>query len=341
MKKIDDPDMAGAKSTLITTPRLEAKISDNLPPVKYDSFLEYPFEIRAMIYKDFFAAEFCESYEGKEELGQSPSNGVGSMLVTDSDEKEEDWEDVWEEAPEEDKMQIHRRMTAHDKVALLLANKAILEEALPFFHRLHEFQLLLLEQYQDILTTSPHLPRHIKQVLGVITKVRMVNRHAEDTEEPYLFYHSVPYYIAFLRSMCTNLRSLTIDFELSDDDDYSDAVDELQQLWPRLDYLQLVIKYQYSGDVEYILRSIALGLKWSHYREDNDRSVDSQNQQFSRRRVCSLDRTCLEKGVTKIKDEESPALEDGPSTDLGDDYGSDLDRAIFGFSDEDDYDWGL
>lgn len=227
-------------------------------------------------------------------------------------------------------------MTAHDKVSLLLANKAVLEEASSFFYRLHEFQFLVLEQRQDTLTTSPHLGCHLKQVLRSITKVRMAIHNAEDIVERDVFYHNVCYYIAFLRSRFTSLRSLTIEIGLSDYDDLSYAVDELQQLWPRLDYLQLIIGYRYSGDVEYVPRSIAPGLKWSHYPEYKDKDLDSEDQRFSKSRICSLDRTCLEKGITRIKDEGSLASEDAPSIDLGSDYGSDLDRAIFGFSDEDE-----
>ena len=312
MEKNDDPDMAGAKLTLNRTPRLEAKVSDNLPPAKYGSFLDYPFEIRAMVYEDFFATEFCESDDAKEDLGQSPSDGAGSMLFMDSDEKEEDWEEVWEEEPKEDRIQPDKRMTAHDKVSLLLANKAVLEEASLFFYRLHEFQFLVLEQRQDTLTTSPHLSCYLKQALRSITKVRMMNQNAEDTVERSLFYHHVSYYITFLRSRFISLRSLTIDVELSDYDDPSYAVDELQQLWPRLDYLQLVIDYHFSRDVEYVLRSIAPGLKWSHYPEDIDRRLSSRFQQLARRRVFYLDRTCLEKGVTKIEDGYSPAPGEAP-----------------------------
>ena len=301
MEKDDDSDMAGVKLTLNRTPRLEAKVSDNLPPAKYGSFLDYPFEIRAMVYEGFFATEFCESDDAKEDLGQSLSNEIGSMLLMDSDEKADGCEDAWEEAPEGEKIQTDRRMTAYDKVSLLLANKAVLEEASPFFYRLHEFQLIRLEQGPYLFPPSVYLPRQIKQVLGLITKVRIVNQNAEDREQTILFRYNVCHYIPFLRSMFTSLRSLTIDIGLTEFDSLSYIVDELQQLWPRLDYLQLIIEYMYWGDVENALRSIAAGLNWSYCPGDRDKDLDSDNQRFPKGIVCSLERNCLEKDITKIR----------------------------------------
>ena len=51
---------------LITTPRLPVQSGGNL---ETKNFLDCPFEIRTIIYKDFFAAEFCESGEVRPELG--------------------------------------------------------------------------------------------------------------------------------------------------------------------------------------------------------------------------------------------------------------------------------
>lgn len=76
MEKNDESDMAGAKSTLITTPRLAATTSDNLPLAKYHSFLDYPLEIRAMVYEDFFATESCESGKAR---GSLVSHLLGSV----------------------------------------------------------------------------------------------------------------------------------------------------------------------------------------------------------------------------------------------------------------------
>lgn len=51
---------------LITTPRLKAQDGGNR---ETKNFLDCPFEIRAMVYKDFFAAEFYESSEARLKLG--------------------------------------------------------------------------------------------------------------------------------------------------------------------------------------------------------------------------------------------------------------------------------
>ena len=319
MAEHDDEDLAAATANFTISPHSKPSTAEKPVPKKCSSFLNYPFEIRAMVYEVFFAADICESGKGGQNPGQLPSKEEGSMLVMQSDGHDEDWEDVEEGASGKDIIQTERRMTAHNKVSLLLANKAVLAEASSFFYRLHEFQLLVLGQGEDILADSSHLPCHIQQVVGAIAKVTLVNLDTEDTDEEKLFYCIVDCYIAFTGRVFTNLRSLTVDFELMEYDDPTNGIHELQQLWPRLGYLQLNIEYPYSKRVENILRLIAPGLKWSHYPEDNHRSIDSEGQRMSQRRVFYLDRAHLEKGVTEIEDED-PLYEDTDDYIEGRDY---------------------
>lgn len=182
-------------------------------------------------------------------------------------------------------------MTAHHKVSLLLANKAVWEEGLPFFHRLHEFELRIPERCETILTIP--LPYQIQQVLRVVAKVRLVDQ----VEELYdALLDNVGYYVAFLKREFTELKSLKASITLFDCDDHPYAIKQIQQLWPRLNYLQLIVNYVWTGDVETILRSITPGLKWS-LAEVHPWDYDS----FWRIGVY-LDRTHLEEGVTEIDD---------------------------------------
>lgn len=182
-------------------------------------------------------------------------------------------------------------MTAHDKVSLLLANKVVWGEAVPFFHRLHEFQLRIPERCETILTIP--LPYQIQQVLRVVAKVRLVN---QGEKLNYALLDNVGYYIAFLKREFTELKSLKTNITLFACDDPSYALEQLQQLWPRLNYLQLIIDDLWAGDVETLLRSITPGLKWS-LAEAHPWDYDS----FWRRGYY-LDRSHLEEGVTKIWD---------------------------------------
>ena len=172
MMKNDDSDMADAKSTLITTPRLEATDPANLPQAKYGSLLDCPLKISAMVCKDFFAADFCEIDEGKEDSGQPPPREGGPRLLIGYNDHIEN--------SEPDKL---RRMTAYDKVALLLANKAVFEKALSFFHKLHVFQLPQFDTSRTLLHLPMQLPYGIRQVLQAIVKVRLVRQPGEDDNQ--------------------------------------------------------------------------------------------------------------------------------------------------------------
>ena len=181
-------------------------------------------------------------------------------------------------------------MTAHHKVSLLLANKAIWREASPFFHRLHELRLLIRD-YETSL--SGPLPHPIQQVLRGIAKVRLVDqRRALDI----VSMSNLGYYIAFLERDFTELKSLKTGIGIRPRGHDLHVINELQRLWPRLDYLQLVAEYYYEQTIESILLFIAPGLKWS---QENGRNYSGRYGSW--RRLFYLDRAHLEKGVTQVR----------------------------------------
>ena len=182
-------------------------------------------------------------------------------------------------------------MTAHDKVSLLLANKAVWREALPFFHQLHEFQLRILDD-GEINLAFP-LPDHIQQVLRAVAKVRLID---QKTALDKVSISNLGYHIAFLEREFTALKSLKTGIGIWGPDHLPYEINQLQQLWPRLDYLQLIAEYLHAGDLGIVLRLITPGLKWSLVMENDWVPYDSL------RRILYLDRAHLEKGVTEIID---------------------------------------
>ena len=209
-------------------------------------------------------------------------------------------------------------MTAHDKVSLLLANKAILGVASSFLYRLHEFRLLLPDQRETILTNSFGLPYRIEQILREIAKVRLVDLGTELENSCSV---NLLLTLELLYKACPNLKSITADIVIQPDNPKPYEVPVLQNLWPRLNHLQLVTRYFNSRYTDPYLQSIVPGLKWScHKTAKQTAKVYYDGVQITCwKKVFFIDRAHLVEGVTEIDDESPPTSDDDASIGSGDD----------------------
>lgn len=301
----DHSDLADAMLALATVTRSQGKNAGNSQSKSCGGFLDYPFDMRAMIYEVFFAAESCESGEAKPEVGESfPVIGLPTLLAETDDRNE---------GSEEGITQLDRRMTAHDKVSLLLANKAVLEEASPFFHRLHVFRLSLLRN-ETCLKDLSRLSDRIQHSLRAMAKVQVGGFEGDS------FYRN-DRCLWLLKDACPNLKWLTTDIYVPHGYDPKEYLEEhpLDQLWPRLDHLQLYVRYHSCNDVVDLLHLIAPGFKWSWYEKSNEKGRVYRGviaPKF-RKKVFMIDRDHLEEGVTEI--DETPLGSDDDSATSSDD----------------------
>lgn len=209
-------------------------------------------------------------------------------------------------------------MTAHDKVSLLLANKAVLEEALPFLHRFHEFQFLLPDPRETVLTNSFGLPYRIEPILREIAKVRLVDLGTELGNPCSV---NLILTVELLYNACPNLKSIMADIVVFPGNPKPYEVPVLEELWHRLNHLELVIRYLNSCDTDTYLKSIVPGLKWSCYETAEQRAkiFYDGKKRTCWKKVFFIDRAHLVEGVTEIDDESPPTSDDDASIDSGDD----------------------
>lgn len=151
--------------------------------------------------------------------------------------------------------------TTRHKVPLLLTNRGIWLEASPFFYRLHLFNIRLLNIYQFPLPLYHDISAGVRNVLQAIRRIELRYRipgvdSAEDA--------TASTYLRLLRICCYGLKLLRV--ELSQDSCLNTTVNrsacELQQLWPRLDSLQVCV--QHSEDLDAMPQGefIAPGAQW-------------------------------------------------------------------------------
>ena len=188
----------------------------NVETIKSDNekgFLDFSLEVRMMVYDIFFGAPIFPFSQSRTRC-REPYARKGDFVVA----------------------------IAHDKIPLLLTNKDIWAEASPFFYRLHIFRIRLLNHYQFPLPSYNLISAGVRQVLQAIRRIDLAyllpgRDSAEDaTASPYL---------RLLRKCCHALKSLRV--ELSHDSCLESTSDasacELQQLWPRLDSLQVCVRH--------------------------------------------------------------------------------------------------
>ncbi|MDI1493501.1 MAG: hypothetical protein OHK93_005291 [Ramalina farinacea] len=265
------------------------------------TFLDYPYDVRILIYDAFFGSEFCplsvqsivadpKSY--KSDIFWDATRGIGNPLT---------------------------RMTAHHKVSLLVTCKAILDEASPFFYRAHTFHMKLLDRRRFRLGPFSQLPLPIQQGLRAITKIYLTDQPTKLTSAAN---SNVATYVTFLTLACVSLKSLVVDAAIHYErpgKDYSDTAFALSELWPRLDYLCLRVPESKRKGWKAYQDLVAPGVKW-HCEGNFEWAGFSYGRAGPaiRRSVFFLDRSCLEKDGTA-----HAQMDDGKSDDTSDDTSDD------------------
>ena len=278
-------------------------------PKEKKTFLDYPYDVRILIYDAFFGSEICgvsvkliialnpKSY--KSGVFWGAGKGIGNPMT---------------------------RMTAQHKISLLATCKAICDEASPFFYRAHVFHMKLLDRRRSRLGPFLMLPSPIQQSLRAITKIYLTD---EPTKLTSAANSNVATYITFLTLACAGLKSLTIDAAMFYEklgNDYSDTAFALSELWPRLNYLRLRVQHSKRMTWKAHRDLIAPGFKW-HVEKDLERMglgySEHRRGPDIHRSVFYLDRACLEKDDTvhaQMDDETSEdTSDDSSSTDSDDD----------------------
>ena len=291
-------------------------------PKEKKTFLDYPYDIRILIYDAFFGSESCglsvksivaDPKSHKSDIFWDAARGIGNPMT---------------------------RMTAHHKVSLLIACRAIFHEACPFFHRAHSFHMKLLNKRKFRLGPFSQLPPPIQQGLRAITKIYLTDQPTKLTSAAN---SNVATYITFLTVACVNLKSLVIDAGIYYErpgKDYSDTAFALSDLWPRLDYLCLRVQQSRRKCWKAYRDLIAPGVKW-HCEGNFEWAGFSYGRQGPemQRGVFYLDRACLEKDDTaraQVDDETSDNTSDDSSTTTSDDGTTDSDEDDSTDSDDDE-----
>ena len=280
-------------------------------PKEKKTFLDYPYDVRILMYNAFFASEFCglslqlivaDPTSYKSDIFWDATRGVGNPMT---------------------------RMTAHQKVSLLLTSKAVCQEARPFFYRAHTFHMKLLDRRASRLGPYSQLSSPIQQGLRAITKIYLTD---QPTKRTLAANSNVATYITFVTLACVSLKSLVIDAAIYYErpgKDYSDTAFALSELWPRLDYLCLRVPNSKRKGWEAYRDFIAPGVRW-HCEGDFEWAGFSYGRQGpeTQRSVFILDRACLEKddtGRALLNQKTSDDMSDDDATSSSDDDTSDSD----------------
>ena len=207
---MSDLDVEVIKDQLMSDLNVEVIKSDN-----ERGFLDFPLEVRMMLYDIFFGAQVFRIGQPRSESGDP---GADESTIT--------------------------RATARHKVSLLLTSRDIWVEASPFFYRLHVFHIRLLDARRFPFAAYSHFSMGVCQVLQAINYVELIYQNPDlDSAEDY----NVSAYLRLLRFCGPTLKSLRIEllrFTWSSISDKKGSVSELQHLWPRLDSLQVCIQHE-------------------------------------------------------------------------------------------------
>lgn len=198
-------------------------------------------DIRFLIYEHFFSSKTHHAYIQDLSTRIASSTIQGPLFF---DQLSLGTQDVSLQP-----LRLQYRLSAHTKISLLLVNKTIYAEALPFFHHLHTFHMALRRASSAPLTIPAHLPLGIRHSLGRITRLELLHDRDDLDSESDI---NVAMHLGFVRECCPSLTHLTVDIaaplldlddqDADDDDDAGPLLDSflvLQELWPRLSWLRI------------------------------------------------------------------------------------------------------
>lgn len=223
-------------------------------------FTDLPYDIRARIYEVFFGMSTYKLPQPEPRRPATPYVGLNQTHPTTA---------AYFVKIVKGRAEVSKRLTAHEKVSFLLANKSIYTEASPFFYRLHWFRMLLWYNDGD---PGGRLPWVVPEdVLHVFQKWACVSLFYKDPYRELGLGKDVASYLAFLDQNRTHLKRLSIEVKVADRNKILPGdrlVTALTHVWPRLDFLQVCwFDQRPQGSFRFEDR-IAPGMQWTHGEAD-------------------------------------------------------------------------
>ena len=156
-----------------------------------------------------------------------------------------------------------RRVTAHNKISLLLTRKSIFHEASGLFYRHHTFSVPTLNKSWAI---PPEISTGVQRVLNNINLVALTYEASICNST---YGNRVSRHLAMLPKMVSQLKELSVEFQVG----FRYKCDEeimlaLQSSWLKLEMLKLCMLCPKRNTPTIDISSIAPGLQW--YRELKD-----------------------------------------------------------------------
>lgn len=220
-------------------------------------FTDLPYDIRARIYEIFFGMSIYKLPQPESRRIPTPYIGPNSTLATSVS---------YFNKNVTGRVEVSRRLTAHDKVSLLLANKSIHTEASPFYHRLHWFCIPLRHDgcaHGGLLRVIPG------EVLPVFRKLSCISLVYEDPLRDSSIGTNVASYIGLLDHTCSHLKQLSVEVKITKEKPPSERISiALEEIWPRLDFLRVcVLARRLLKSFPWADR-IAPGMRWTRAEAD-------------------------------------------------------------------------
>ena len=221
---------------------------------KHVTFLDLPFDIRFMIYKAFFGLQAFGIHEWQPYL-KGFSNG------TDTRSHAQNFHGVKPllKSLASDSM---RRVTAHNKVSLLLTSKSVLHEASTLLYQLHTFHVPTLGKAFE---PPPEISISVGKVLNQIERIALVY---ETPVCDAAYEYRVIWHIALMLRCFPQLKELSVEFQLRIRSQFGEKIRRaLQSAWPRLELLRVCVLHdKWNSCLN--LSSIAPGFQWFKELED-------------------------------------------------------------------------
>ena len=236
--------------------------AESIRQAKHVTFLDFPFDIRFMIYKEFFGHQdfsdrewqtYLKSFTGRIYSRSHVQNSHTVMPLLQSLASNN-----------------MRRVTAHNKISLLLTRKSIFSEASGLFYQLHTFYVPTPDELHkrpvEISTT----------VQAVLDKIERIALFYEESTYDSAYNRNFNRHISVLPVLYAQLKVLSIDFQ-----GFNFQFDEgimlaLQTIWTDLQLLRLCIFHKKREALRTMnLSSIAPGFHWFRELEDGSAQVES------------------------------------------------------------------
>ncbi|MDI1493524.1 MAG: hypothetical protein OHK93_005314 [Ramalina farinacea] len=228
--------------------------AESIRQTKHVTFLDLPFDIRFMIYKAFFELQGFSDREWQTHLKRF----TASIYNRSHAQKSHIVMPLLKSLASNN----IRRVTAHNKMSLLLTSKAIFDEASGLFYRLHTFNV----PNPDELHKRPaEVSTSIQQVLDKIERIALFH---ENSIYDSAYSRNFSRHISVLPDLYAQLKVVSIEFQGFDFQFDERIMLALQSTWIKLQLLRLCALNKKREIPRVNLSSIAPGFHW--YRELED-----------------------------------------------------------------------